>query len=77
MNARLTALLTPGEGSGADAQIRTGNLRFRRPLLYPLSYARLCDYPMRCYYSIDAALRQVVDFFPVDTPTPVCYDNCP
>ena len=27
-------------GSGADGGARTHNLRFRRPLLYPLSYAR-------------------------------------
>src|SRR5258706_10073907 len=28
-------------GSGADGGARTHNLRFRRPLLYPLSYARI------------------------------------
>jgi hypothetical protein len=28
-------------GTGADGGARTHNLRFRRPLLYPLSYARI------------------------------------
>jgi hypothetical protein len=38
---------------GTGGEIRTHDLRFRRPLLYPLSYARV---PV--YYSICAFARQ-------------------
>ena len=41
MSALLTLLLTQKWGSGTGGGTRTHNLRFRRPLLYPLSYARV------------------------------------
>jgi hypothetical protein len=41
--AQLTLLLTPKRDCGADGGARTHNLRFRRPLLYPLSYARIAS----------------------------------
>ncbi len=49
--------------SGAGGGGRTHNLRFRRPLLYPLSYARALQLWLPCVinYSIGALCRQAQD----------------
>ena len=49
MSQRLTLLLTLMIKSGTGGADRTHDQRFRRPLLYPLSYARVPQ-----YYSIFA-----------------------